>query len=382
MRSLRHIFVLLLAATTAIFAVASSAGGSQTRRSALRPAESLFVPGPTAVTGGLVVGLADGAAGFGGVSTAPQMSQMMVGTDANWFRDTIRWSTIEPRRGKFNFSFYDHYMLTAGQHGLHIVAQLENTPKWAGRTPSSIPANPQLYAEFVAAVVARYGVGGSFWRSHPALAGSAITTFELWNEPYFNTGNGGQYNPGRYARMVKAASIAGHAVAPSTNFLIEAEMEAHLNRVWTWWVDAMYKAVPDLNNYFQGVAVHDFGTDVKHLYPIVADKPYPNFGRLRRMEDLRRQFLRHGAGDKPFWILETGWCTSGTGCVSQAKQAADLRTLIGYVDGPWKTWVQSVFVYRYKDGPNPHTVQGSYGLIQINGKPKPALKVFRQLASG
>src|SRR6202012_574125 len=106
MRRLPHIFVLLLAATTAIFAVASSAGGFQARRSSLRPAESLFVPGPTAVSGGLVVGLADGAAGFGGASTAPQMSQMMGGTDAKWFRESFRWSTMEPRRGKFNFSYY------------------------------------------------------------------------------------------------------------------------------------------------------------------------------------------------------------------------------------------------------------------------------------
>jgi hypothetical protein len=375
-----------MAVATAIFAVvlSASAGGSQARRPALRSAERLFVPGPTAVSGGLVVGLADGAAGYGGASTAPQMTQMMGGTDSKWLRETLMWSKIEPRHGDFNFSYYDHYMLVAGQHGLHIVAQLVNTPKWAGRTPFSIPANPQLFADFVAAVVRRYGVGGSFWQTHPSLAGSAITTFELWNEPYFDNGNGGQYNPGRYARTVKAASIAGHAASPSTSFLIEADMESHLNGVWTWWVDALYKAVPDLNNYFQGVAVHDFGRDVKHLSPIVYGQAYPNFGRVRRIEDLRRQFLRHHAGDKPFWIMEAGWptCTlRHSDCVTTAQQKENLRTLIGYVRGPWKSWVQSLFIYRYKDGPEPNSVQGGYGLIYNTGKAKPALGVFERLAA-
>jgi Beta-galactosidase len=383
MRRLRHAFILIMAVAVAIFAVASSAGGSQARRSTLRPAERLDVPGPTAVSGGLVVGLADGAAGYGGASTA-RMTRMMGGTDARWFRETFMWSKIEPRQGHFNFSYYDRYMLAAGQHGLHIVAQLVDTPKWAGRTAFSIPANPRLFAEFVAGVIARYGVGGSFWKVHPNLAGSAIATFELWNEPYFTNGNAGQYNPGRYARMVKAASIAGHAVSPSASFLIEADMESHLNGVWTWWVDALYKAVPAFNNYFQGVAVHDFGKDVTHLSPIVYGQPYPNFGRVRRIEDLRRQFLRHNAGEKPFWIMEAGWptCTQRhSDCVTPAQQKANLRTLIGYVHGPWKTWVQSLFIYRYQDGPDPNTVQGGYGLIYNTGKPKPALGVFERLAA-
>jgi polysaccharide biosynthesis protein PslG len=380
MRRRRQIHSLLLA----VMALLISACGTGSSRPAPARRPVPVLPGSRATSGPLLVGLSVGAAGWGGDTTAPQLDRMVSSTGAKWFRDEFVWSRIEPSPGRFNFAYYDHYMLLVGERGLHIVAQLAGTPRWAGPTATSVPADPAIYADYVAAVVRRYGPGGSFWRQHPALAGSAISTFELWNEPYFSSGNGDVYNPGRYARLVKAASIAGHAAAPSGKFLLEAEMETHWNRVWTWWVDALYQAVPDLNRYFDGIAVHDFGTDVKDLSPIVAGKPYPNYGRIRRLVDLRRQFLEHGAGRKPFWIMESGWatCTQHViDCVTPAQHAANLKTFFHYLQTSWKNWVQAVFVYRYRDGAQPNTVQGGYGLVHLNGEPKPALRVFKQFAA-
>jgi hypothetical protein len=380
----RQLTFLLLATAIASIALALAGCGSSKRAPSIGSAQAPALPGPTAVSGGLAVGLADGAAGWGGSSTAPQLDELTSATHARWLRDAFLWSRIEPSPGKFTFAYYDHYMLLAARRHLHIVVQLVGAPRWAAPTPDSLPADPGSYAGYVAAVARRYGPGGSLWRTHPALEGSAITTFELWNEPYFDNGDGGAYDPGRYARLVKAAAIAGRAVAPATKFLLEAEMESHLNGVWTWWVDALYQAVPDLNRYFDGVAVHDFGRDTADLGAIVAGRPYPNFGRLRRIEDLRRQFLAHQAGRKPFWIMETGWptCTEpGTDCVTPTQQAANLTTLFGYLKTRWRTWVQAVFVYRYMDGADPNSVQGGYGLVGLGGRAKPALSVFKRFAA-
>ncbi|HUA07052.1 MAG TPA: beta-galactosidase [Solirubrobacteraceae bacterium] len=384
MRSRRQIHLLSRVGAILVAAALAAGCGSHGRQAGTAEQHQPALPGPAAVSGRLVVGLSEGAAGWGGSSTAPELDQMVSSTGARWFRDQFLWSTIEPRPGKFSFAYYDHYMLLVGERGLHVVPQLLGAPSWAAPTPTSVPANPDAFAGFVAAVVRRYGPGGSFWRSHPKLASSAVTTFEVWNEPYFSSGNGGVYDPGRYARLIEAASIAGHAVAPSTRFLLEAEMETHLDRVWTWWVGALYHAVPDLNRYFDGVAAHDFGTDVKDLSPIVPGKPYPNFGRILRLDDLRRQFLAHGAGRKPFWIMESGSATCTlhvTDCVTPAEGAANMRTFFHYVQTDWKTWVQAVFVYRYRDGSDPNTVQGGYGLIRDNGEPKPALAVFKPFAA-
>ena len=256
---------------------------------------------------------------------------------------------------------------------------------WAGSSSSSIPSDPSGYAAFVAAVVHRYGPHGSFWSEHPRLSGSAIRTFDLWNEPYYDNGDNGDYDPARYAKLFKAPAIAGHRADSAAKFLIAAEMQSARdpNGNWVWWTDALYRAVPDLNKYFDGVAIHDYGSDTTSLNPIIPGQPYNNYGHVRRAENIRQQFVNHGAANKPFWITEAGWstCTEASiDCVTQAQQAVNLATLFGYLRNGWKGWVQAVFIYRYSEGADPTTVQDGYGLTNLDGSPKPALTVFRTAA--
>jgi hypothetical protein len=333
-------------------------------------------------SGAQIVGLNADVAGYGGASTAARLSQVISTTGAKWLREEFSWATIEPAPGRFDFSYYDHFMLEAAQSGERILALLYDTPSWAGPSYNSIPANPAAFGGFVAALIGRYGPHGSFWRQHPELAGSALRTFEIWNEPFFDSGDNGVYNPGRYARLVKAAAIAGHRVDPQATFLMAAEMESARDArgYWQWWVGALYQAVPDLNHYFDGIAMHDYGSDINTLNPMIAGRPYENYGHILRIENLHQQFIGHGAADKPFWITEAGWstCTESTAdCVSQDRQAANLQTLFDDMRGPWRSWVQAAFIYRFGDGADPSTVQDGYGLTNLDGTAKPALGVFR-----
>jgi polysaccharide biosynthesis protein PslG len=333
------------------------------------------------VSGTQIVGLNADVSGWGGASTADRLNQVLSSTGAKWLREEFDWAKIEPQPGQFDFSDYDHFMLEAAQRGERVLALLYETPSWAGSNYNSIPSNPSAFAGYVAAVVGRYGPHGSFWKQHPGLAGSAVQTFEVWNEPYVTTGDNGDYDPGRYARLVKAAAIAGHRVDPQVKFLMAAEMQsAMVQGRWQWWVNALYKAVPDLNRYFDGVAMHDYGTNVNTLNPMVAGRPYNNYGHILRIENLRQQFVAQGAADKPFWITEAGWstCTDpGADCVSQDQQAANLQTLFNDMQGPWRTWVKAAFIYNYGDGVDPSNVQDAYGLTNLDGTAKPALQVFR-----
>lgn len=375
-----HWLALFVVALVAAAVVGGVARGRGTPTSPASAAKSVI-----AVHSPLIVGLADGAAGDGGASTGPQLDLIRRNSGASWFRDAFWWYRLEPRPGHFDFRYYDHYMLELGLRHMHVVPQLVGAPSWAAPSLWAVPAEPNAFAGFVAQLMRRYGVGGTFWSAHPGLKGSAVTAVELLNEPYFSNGNAGNYDPARYARLVRATAIAARRVDPRVRLLLEADMATHqyANNVFRWWVDSLYRAMPTLNHYFDGVAMHDYGSDVTHRTPIRYGQPYANFDRTRRIEDVRAQFVRHHAANKPFWIMESGFTTCrvhNIDCVSEAAQAADLRTLLGDIQGSYRRWVQAIFVYRFQDDNRGTGFYDAYGLMRVNGTPKPAMSVFKPLA--
>src|SRR5689334_2013571 len=132
------------------------------------------------VTGAQIIGLNADVAGWGGASTAGRLNRVVSTTGAGWLREEFSWAKIEPRPGTFDFSYYDHFILEAAQSGERILALLYDTPSWAGPADNAIPGDPAAFAGYVAALIGRYGPRGTFWRQHPALAGSALRTFEVW----------------------------------------------------------------------------------------------------------------------------------------------------------------------------------------------------------
>lgn len=374
------LFAGLAVACGAIIAVAPLSAAQ--RRSAPPRAAAASRSGP-------IVGLIAGTSQWQDLGMAGRLNQVVSASDAKWLREAFYWKRIEPKPGVFAFAHYDKLVTLAAQHHVHLLVQLYMAPEWAAKTPSTVPSDPAAYAAYVAAVVARYGPGGTFWASHPNLAGYAIQTFEIWNEAYYSNGDGGHYNPARYARLVKAATSAGRAANPAARFLIGAEMEgefveSHGLRNWVWWVDAMYRAVPDLNNYFDGVSVHPYGHDITHRSPAIVGQPYYGFDQMRRIELIRKQFVKHGAASKPFWATEVGWptCKHGTiRCVTPAGQRKSLDTLMRYAKGRWKSYVKAVFVFYFDDvGRNSANPDNDYGLVYFNHRPKPALGPFREFA--
>ncbi len=317
------------------------------------------------------------------------MSQVASQSGTNWIRQEFDWDQIEPQPGTFDFSRYDQFMLVSAQAGVHVLPILLETPSWAGAAWNTIPADPSAYATFVEAVVARYGPHGSFWTQHPTLAGYAIQTFEIWNEPYYSNGNDGDYDPGAYARLVRAAAIAGRQADPAAHFLLAADNQSQLvNGNWVWWIDALYQAVPDLNNYFDGVAVHPYGDDLTSLSFPTPGLAYNGYEQIQRVQSIEQEFANHGASNKPLWITEIGWptCTSGSDrCTTMAGQAADLSAVFNDARTTWKSFVQAMFVYSYDDShtEDPANPEDDYGLAYNNGTPKPALAVFQaQAAAG
>ena len=315
-------------------------------------------------------------AGWGGASTAPRLSQVVAATHTKWLREEFDWATIEPAPGQFDFSYYDHFMLLAAQAGEHVLPVLYDTPAWAGQSYGTIPTDTTAFSQYVTAVVSRYGAHGSFWAQNPTLAGSAIHTWEIWNEPYLASGDANHYDPAAYANLVKATAIAGRAADPTAQFLLAADMQStrDANGNWQWWVDALYQAVPDLNNYFDGVAAHPYGnfSTFTALTATPYGTPYASYDNVQRITDIRQQFLDHNA-NKPFWITEAGWstCTDNSSCVTPNQDASDLSALFTTIHSQWSSWIQAAFIYSYTDSNAPTTTQGGYGLTNTDGSPSP-----------
>jgi hypothetical protein len=373
-----------LAAVAAVVFVAAC-GGSTAR--VTTATEKTTGRAHAAQAGGTVVGIISGTVGWSDQGVGERLTQVISRTHAKWLRESFYWSEIEPRPGVFRFAHYDHFMVTAARRHEQVLALLDNAPSWASPTPISIPSDPAGYSRFVAAVVHRYGPNGTLWQQHPNLRGSAVSTFDLWNEPYYPNGNNGNYDPGRYARLVKAATTAGRAADAQAKFLIAAEMQGTFSpssHRWVWWVDSIYQAVPDLNNYFDGVSVHPYGHDITKLSPALSGRPYYGYEQMRRIELIRKQFVAHGAAAKPFWSTEVGWPTCARGsnrCVSVAGQAASLRALLHYSQTRWKGWMRAAFIY-YLDDARGSTANpdNDYGLTYHNLRAKPSLKIFASAA--
>lgn len=327
---------------------------------------------------GLRVGLNLNSQGWG--ENAGERQDTVGATGAKWLREEFDWDRIEPRNGEWDFSRYDAVIAAAAQRGMSVLPLLMSAPSWAEPTSDTIPDDPTAYADFVAHVAARYGPGGTFWAEHPDLpAATAPRYLELWNEPYFREFSNGDIDPARYARMVRAAGAAGKQANPNVRFLAAAStvVQPHGATQWVDWVDAMYQAVPNLNRYFDGVAVHPY---TKNQAP---DAPINGYihDKFRRITQIHQRFAAHGAADKRLWLTEMGWstCADKSQCVSEAQQATYTSKLFSMVQGVYRDFVDAVFLYRTSDlaPAGSSEVELNYGLTRQDGRPKPAWTALR-----
>jgi hypothetical protein len=299
-------------------------------------------------------------------------------TGARYIREEFRWEDLEPRQGRWSWGATDRLMTNAARRGIRVLPLLFTTPSWAHRSGISFPSDPATFGTFAAALARRYGPGGGFWRRHRGLNGSlAPAWFELWNEPFLERFSSGGVDPARYAAMVQAAAGAGRAANSRTRWLMAVDLAYDDTRGNEHsWLDALYDAAPNLNDGFDGVAVHPYS----FLPPTATDRLDIRY-RFDRVGAISDQLDEHGARDKPIWITELGWstCSRRPDCVDEGAQARNIRDAFRLVRGEYRDRVRALFVYHLRDsGIRPRNdPQGYFGLIRSDGSRKPAWNVFR-----
>jgi hypothetical protein len=299
-----------------------------------------------------------------------------------WLREDFEWDVVQPRRGRWEWSRYDAVVAGAAERRMFVLPLLSGSASWAAPAWNVLPRDRGEYADYVARVVRRYGPGGRFWRSRPRLAAYAPSHFEIWNEPYLELFSSDRVDPSRYARLVKAAAAAGRAANPRARFLIEADTYYTAGPGdYRNWIHDMYRAVPDLNRWFDGVAVHPYSSE---RAPDFYTPRRPTRWQFRRLEEERAAFVRHGASDKPFWITEIGWatCTGNSDCVSESAQAANIARVFELARTKYRSFLDAVFVYHLNDwGPaDESNKEYWFGLTRRDGSRKPAFAALRAAA--
>jgi hypothetical protein len=325
----------------------------------------------------LHVGVAVDSQGWG--DSAGDRQAQAVATGAKWVRELFSWQIVQPAPGTWDWSRTDRLMTNASQRGLSVLGLVQEVPSWAGSDWNDIYANPQGYANFVAQVAARYGPGGAFWRSHPELTADPVTYLELLNEPFYSYFSLGGVNPGKYAALVKQSVVAGRAANSGVKYLIAGDS---VGSDWpVGFLQGMYDAMPDLNSYFDAVAVHPYSQERS---PSLTGDQYG----FQHLTATRSLLVAHGASDKPLWITELGWSTCGAGlskhCVTEGQQATYLQTAFELAKTTYKSFVRGLFVYHYSDfSPyDPSNSEDFYGLTRADGSHKPAYDVVRAEAAG
>jgi hypothetical protein len=316
-------------------------------------------------------------------------------TGAGWLRERLDWRRVEPADDSWDWSWSDAWFASAAERGLRVLPVLGAPPCWAvprsarrGRCRRAFPASEAEFAEYVAAVVARYGPGGAFWSSDPALDGGlAPRWFEIWDEPYRRHGRHGTVDPGRYGQLFSAASVAGRAQHPAARFLIASARDVFdtSSSRWVNWADAVVDAVPGIGADVDGIAVHPFpGAKAPTTPPADGrDASFENTGAI--WADWAAQGVV-----KPVWITAVGYSSCDDGAVAcvpgatqsdrEAQKATWLGEILDTLSSDDYAYVHAVFVHelrQWRDISLPTADPADwFGLIDPDGAPLPAWGLF------
>jgi len=234
-------------------------------------------------------------------------------------RHELFWHRIEPTPGERRWDELDAQLALAEGHGVELLLLLAYGNPWASARgqaagdPYYPPDDPQDFADFAAAVAARYAgrVGKlEIWNEQNA-------GYRFWKRPGELSGD-----PAGYAALLAATGRSVGEVAPGT--LVSFGGLFYLPQIIIGaeaFLAQAYAAEPLLGEAFHTLSYHPYS-----LYPPV-DPPeyagqvgdvtvYPLDETARRLAALVTN--QEGAA-KPLWITEVGWPTEQA--VSELDQA-------------------------------------------------------------
>jgi hypothetical protein len=291
-------------------------------------------------------------------------------------RQTFDWSTIERRRGVYDFSYYDAYVAKASAHGIRILPVLFNPPAFYRPTRGRAACPPRkmaTFARFAKAVVRRYGRRGRLWRHGRGVPKNPVTAYQIWNEPNLRIyWCNRRPNARRYVAMLRRVGRAIKRVDHRARILTagippsKLKSAAPIER----YIAQMYRA--GARRYFDSLAINSYAKDHRQL--------------RRLLRSIRAIMNRHGDRRGRLWITEIGWGDQGpkhrliVGAAGQARRITQAFSVIRKQRRRLR--LSGVVYYTWRDAhPYPPLYRDLWGLhtglLDINGGLKPAFHAFK-----
>lgn len=246
-------------------------------------------------------------------------------------------------------------------------------PRWAAKQPGAFgspPSDDAAYGRFAAALVKRYGPGGTFWAAHPELPAHPVRDWQIWNEPNLTLFWTPQPFAKRYVALLKATRKAVLAEDPGAKLIL-----AGLPNVSWVALRQIYRAGG--RGAFDAVALHPYTGTARNI--------------LRLVRLARKETKRFHDGRVPIWLTEISWAASQgkvkglPGLVTTDRgQATRLRKALRRIARERKRYrIGKVFWYTWlsqEGSTNPFNWSGLRRLRGDQLVSAPALRAFQRVA--
>lgn len=287
------------------------------------------------------------------------------------------WAYHEPRPGVFDWTHVDHVLDFANRQGITVIARLGMVPEWARPEPEALQTVDSYLAPD------RFDEFGDFVYEFVKHTRGRVRHVIVWNEPNLALEWGFRpVDPAGYTELLKVAYarakeadpsilVLGGALAPT---LEPVDSPFGMNELE--YLDRMYRA--GAKDHFDVLAAHAYGLTFPPDEP-----PSPDTINFRRFELLREVMVRHGDGDKPVMITESGWNDSPR-WTKAVRPGARIQYTLGAVEWAEAHWpeVESVCSWAFRYPAPARSYMDYYTFVTPDFQPKPIYEAYREWAVG
>jgi hypothetical protein len=319
---------------------------------------------------------------YGSVSDAAGL-QAMQAAGTKWVTTKLKWSSIEPSKGVYDWSSFDTKAQNAQAAGIDVFVLFGDNPTWAAELPGGPVYDVQDLVDFVTIMAERYDCDGV----DDAPGSPCVHNWSFYAEP--DNGDLAQAERGKgywghdgdgYAAMLWHVSPAIHGANPRAQVLIGGLAYDWFEEdggpfVRSFLADTLtaLNALGGAEKYIDGVPFH--------YYPISAGR----WATIReKSAEIQAIMANNGAGTLPLLCPEMGyWSSPCLDDLSSSEKRQAQRLVQMYVRG-LSANISVLSWYKVSDDAVACTVDDLYpdrtsGLLRVDGSVKASYHAYETM---